>query len=96
MQVPDLEYGLVVHFVERGIVEGGQKDFLDEVGGQLAPAAVAQHNPLVVEDGDWAGTKRRGRWNDLRATSPEDFGGFTIIFHLTTIDAVDNLFRQLS
>jgi len=65
----ELKYSLVVHLVERGVAECRQKDLLDEVGGQLATAAMAQHNALVVEDGDGAGAKWGRRWDDVGIVS---------------------------
>ena len=42
-----------------GIAEGGQKDLVDEVGGEFAAAAVPQHDLLVLEDGHRAGAEQR-------------------------------------
>ena len=56
---PMVSDGLVVELVEGGIAEGGQEDLVDEVGGELAAAAVAEHDLLVLEDGDGAGAEER-------------------------------------
>ena len=58
-RVADGEHGLIVELVEHGIAEGGQKDFVDEVGGELAAAAMAEHDLLVLVDRDGAGAEQR-------------------------------------
>ena len=58
---PMVSDGLVVELVQHGISEGGQKDFVDEVGGELAAAAVPQHDLLMLEDRDGAGAEERVR-----------------------------------
>ena len=61
----DGEHSLIVEFVEHGIAKGGQKDFIDEVGGELAAAAMAEHDLRMLVDGDGAGAKQR-RGDELR------------------------------
>src|ERR1700756_2903443 len=47
----DFEHGLVVQLVEYGIAEPRQEHALEELGTQLAAAAVAEHDLLVLRDG---------------------------------------------
>jgi len=68
-QVPDFEHGLVVQFVERGLRRPAEI-LLDEVGGQLAPAAVAQHDPLCSEMAVGKEPNGQGVANDLRPRDP--------------------------
>ena len=56
-RIADFEDGLVVELVERGIAEGGKKNLVDEVRGELASAAVAQNDLFVIEDGERAGAE---------------------------------------
>src|SRR5580700_894049 len=53
----DVEDRLVVHAVEGGIAEAGDEDLVDELGGELAAAAVAEDDLGVVEDRQRAGAE---------------------------------------
>ena len=55
----DGDHSLIVEFVEHGIAKGGEKHFIDEVGGELAAAAMAEHDLRMLVDGDGAGAKQR-------------------------------------
>src|ERR1019366_2678450 len=52
-----LDHGLVVKLVENWVGEGRTEDFVNQLSRQLASAAVAQHDLLVLEDRQWAGTE---------------------------------------
>ena len=58
----DRDHCLVIELVQNGISECRQKDLVDQIGSELATAAMPQHNLRMLKDRQRARPKPGGRY----------------------------------